>query len=340
MREKILDFINKKQRLTASELATRYKVSPQAIHRHLKVLLSEGTILRQGSSRKTTYYIPNTPQALKLHQYISLAETFENEALQEDQIFSRLVEKLPFIKILPANTHRILYYAFTEMMNNAIDHSESKKISMIWKTLGNQIIFEIEDKGIGIFANLQEKKNLSDEMEAIQTLLKGKETTQPEKHSGEGIFFTSKIADSFALESHRKRLSFDNKNSDIFIEDIRNKPGTLVHFEISKNTSKTLDALFRQYTNANFEFEKNETKVSLYRQGEPYISRSQAKRLLHGLSRFKKIVLDFKGLETIGQGFADEVFRVFKSQHPDIEITPLHMHENVEFMVRRALAKI
>ena len=187
-------------------------------------------------------------------------------------------------------------------------------------------------------ANIQKKKKLSSDLEAIQDLLKGKETTQPEKHSGEGIFFTSKIADLFFIDSHRKRLTFNNTLPDIFIQDIRNKKGTLVHFEITRNTLKKLENVFQEYTNEDFEFEKTQVKVSLYKQGIVYISRSQAKRLLHGLIRFKKIILDFQGVETVGQGFADEIFRVFQNQHPEIEISPIHMHENVEFMVKRAKA--
>ncbi|NCO44182.1 STAS-like domain-containing protein, partial [Candidatus Berkelbacteria bacterium] len=38
----------------------------------------------------------------------------------------------------------------------------------------------------------------------------------------------------------------------------------------------------------------------------------------------------------VGQGFTDEIFRVFKTRHPHIKITPVNMNESVEFMVKRA----
>jgi hypothetical protein len=41
------------------------------------------------------------------------------------------------------------------------------------------------------------------------------------------------------------------------------------------------------------------------------ISRSQAKRLLARIELFKIVLFDFSGVETIGQAFADEIFRVF-----------------------------
>ncbi len=337
MKDKILEFINKKQKVSTSQLALTFQLTPQGIHKHLKKLLQEGTILKQGTSRKTSYYIPHNTSSL-ISQNSGLESKFRNINLQEDKILKQFEQTTPFLRNLPENTAHILYFSFTEMLNNAIDHSHSKTISIRWNNQENKISFEIEDKGIGIFSNIQKKKKLSSDLEAIQDLLKGKETTQPEKHSGEGIFFTSKIADLFFIDSHRKRLTFNNTLPDIFIQDIRNKKGTLVHFEITRNTLKKLENVFQEYTNEDFEFEKTQVKVSLYKQGIVYISRSQAKRLLHGLIRFKKIILDFQGVETVGQGFADEIFRVFQNQHPEIEISPIHMHENVEFMVKRAKA--
>ena len=56
-----------------------------------------------------------------------------------------------------------------------------------------------------------------------------------------------------------------------------------------------------------------------------------------GLEKFRHITLDFKRVDTVGQGFVDEVFRVFQNQHLKIEITYIHANENVEFMIRRSL---
>ncbi|MBU1083906.1 MAG: STAS-like domain-containing protein, partial [Candidatus Omnitrophica bacterium] len=71
-------------------------------------------------------------------------------------------------------------------------------------------------------------------------------------------------------------------------------------------------------------------------EGANYVSRSQARRVLAGLEKFKTVVLDFKGIEAIGQAFADEIFRVWKSAHTDKEISARNACENVMFMVKRA----
>ena len=58
---------------------------------------------------------------------------------------------------------------------------------------------------------------------------------------------------------------------------------------------------------------------------------------MSGMEKFKIVELDFRGVTVIGQAFADEVFRVFKNNHPRITIVPRNANEDVVFMIRRAL---
>jgi hypothetical protein len=57
------------------------------------------------------------------------------------------------------------------------------------------------------------------------------------------------------------------------------------------------------------------------------------------MEKFKVIRLDFDRVEMIGQGFADEIFRVFQNRHPEIRIEAENMNEVVQFMVQRAMNK-
>jgi hypothetical protein len=77
--------------------------------------------------------------------------------------------------------------------------------------------------------------------------------------------------------------------------------------------------------------------VRLFAIGTTFMSRSQARRLVHGLERFREVVLDFAGVELVGQGFADEVFRVWARDHPDVTLMPIDMCAPVAFMVERAI---
>jgi len=223
------------------------------------------------------------------------------------------------------------------MFNNAIEHSESHFIDVHVSESKKLLTFIVRDFGVGVFRNVMKKRQLNSELEAIQDLLKGKTTTAPKAHSGEGIFFTSKIADLFVLESFNSRLRIDNVLPDVFIEEVK-KPlkGTEVTFSIATDSRKHLSDIFRKFqTGTDLAFDKTEIQIKLYTMGTVYVSRSQARRVLVGLEKFKSIILDFDKVPTVGQAFADEIFRVFLLKHPNIKIKPINMNETVAFMVGR-----
>ena len=206
---------------------------------------------------------------------------------------------------------------------------------------GKILSFEISDSGIGVFRNIQQKRKLKSELEAIQDLLKGKTTTMPKSHSGEGIFFTSKVGDAFVLDSFGFELTIENEIPDIFVREIKKqKRGTRISFALSTNSKLHLNDVFKKYTNLggknNFGFDKTEIRVKLYTISGIHISRSQARRVLAGLDKFKVILFDFDKVPMVGQAFADEIFRVFHNKNPGIKLETANMNEGVEFMVKRA----
>lgn len=260
-----------------------------------------------------------------------------NKNLDEDIVFDEVDGEIPFLKELKEDVHSILQYGFTEMLNNAIEHSQSKTIEILIEKTDSTIIFEVKDSGIGAFRNIMQKKGLASEIESIQELLKGKTTTLPHSHSGEGIFFTSKIADIFILDSFDYRMRVDNKINDVFVEKIDPIIGTKVRFELDINSNKHLNNVFFEYEAepGSFSFDKTKVHVKLYKAGTVYISRSQARRLVTNLEKFKLVILDFEGINTVGQAFADEVFRVFVIKHPNIKIESMNMTNTVKFMINR-----
>lgn len=116
------------------------------------------------------------------------------------------------------------------------------------------------------------------------------------------------------------------------------RPGTTVRAEVDSDNANDLTAVFAEYTR-NFEFSRTRTVVRLYAIGTEFVSRSQAKRLVHGLEKFREVVLDFEGVDLVGQGFADEVFRVWAQVHPEVLLVPTDMTEPVAFMIERAIHK-
>ncbi|MCR4990407.1 MAG: STAS-like domain-containing protein [Lachnospiraceae bacterium] len=67
-------------------------------------------------------------------------------------------------------------------------------------------------------------------------------------------------------------------------------------------------------------------------QGNEPVARSQARRICIRLDNFKEAILDFDGVEMMGQGFADEIFRVFHNAHPEVVLTPINMNDFVNNM--------
>ncbi|MFQ5445015.1 MAG: STAS-like domain-containing protein, partial [Nitrospinales bacterium] len=244
---------------------------------------------------------------------------------------------------LPENAWRICEYVFTEMFNNALDHSEGQKIFVNMKRDADLIDISVGDDGVGIFKKIKDTYNFEDERESALQLSKGKLTTEPENHSGEGIFFTSRAVDQFFLYSFGLCYAKDTLEDDWFVETKPNiVEGTVVNMIINSNTPRVMKEVFDKYSNSEtHKFDKTHIVVALSRLGEErFISRSQAKRILWGVEKFKHVILDFKGVTTVGQGFVDEVFRVYKSRHPEINIKYENANEDVTFMIERGLPEI
>jgi excisionase family DNA binding protein len=239
-----------------------------------------------------------------------------------------------------ASARRIMQYAFTEMLNNAIDHSGSKTASVTWWTGSALWAFEIADDGDGIFPHVRDGLGLDDLFAAIQELTKGRTTTDPRRHTGEGIFFTSKMVDLFTIESAGLAWTVDNLRDDQAVGVSKTKSGTRVLCELDPKTRRQTADVFARFSDEDNEFSRSHTVVRLFRLGVRFVSRSEAKRLLHGMERFREVEIDFDGVDEVGQGFVDELVRVWPSEHQDTVITPVRMNAAVDFMVRRGLSRI
>ena len=314
-KEKILKYIKGRRFVTGKELSEFLGISRQAVNKYLQELIQDNKIVKEGVTKGAVYKASHAKR--KVRSVKRFEKTYILSALEEDKVFRDLAPLLNFKQELSKSAFRIVHYAFTEMLNNAIDHSESEKCFIEFSIDPYMFNFRIRDFGRGVFNSIFTKFNLADENAAIGELLKGKTTTMKEKHTGEGIFFTSKSSDVLFLRSHKIKLIFNNIKKDVFVEEKRFIKGTEVAFSISKRSKRRLDKIFSYFAPEEFDyrFEKTRALVKLFHQD--YVSRSEAKRLLYGLNRFKEIILDFKGVKSIGQGFADEIFRVFKQEYPD-----------------------
>ena len=308
-------------------MENNFKISRQTVSKYLNELVEKNYITKNSKGN----YVINF--------YISESKIYKNKNLEEDIVYDELIKKYEIDK--KNNVKHILVYAFTEMLNNAIEHSEGTEISIHYTENYFNIFVIIKDNGIGIFRKIVRDHNLKNENEAIFELKKGKLTSDAENHSGEGIFFTSKVVDYFLISSFNKTFSSGSDEYFYSIEQNRERTikGTEVILVLNKNTERTTKEIFDEYTSDDFVFNKTKITVHLAKDylGHDFVSRSLAKRILMNVEKFKVIVLDFENINNIGQGFADEVFRVFKNKNPDIAIVPVNMNEEIEFMINRAM---
>jgi excisionase family DNA binding protein len=258
--------------------------------------------------------------------------------LAEHEVWRRLASDLSLDT--QSNAGRIAAYAFMEMLNNAIDHSGGTTVTITWWTSPTLWAFEIRDDGVGAFARLYKGLRLGSEFEAVQELSKGKRTTDPDRHTGEGIFFTSKVVDLFRLTSSGVRWTVDNLRHDMALGTAPPVIGTEVLCQLDPQTDRVQADVFREFTE-DHAFVRTRPVVKLFEIGTVFVSRSEARRLLDGLDTdFEIVEVDFAGVDDVGQGFVDELLRVWPSAHPGKRVVPLNMNPAVEFMVTRGLARV
>ena len=240
---------------------------------------------------------------------------------------------------LSKNVAAILDYGFTEILNNANDHSEGKAVGVLVAVRDEIVSLMVLDDGVGIFEKISKALNLPDRRLAILELSKGKFTTDPANHSGQGIFFTSRMFDQFQIEANGLRYDHNAQHPEDWLLEIdRPDTGTLLYMRIPANSQRTTKAVFDQFSGGeDYGFDKTIVPVELARIGDgTLVSRSEAKRLLARVEGFKTVCLDFAGIEEIGQAFADEIFRVFKNAHPAIELKAINTTTAVRQMITRA----
>ena len=304
-------------------------ISRQALNIHLNRLMDEGRVVRTGATRNARYALPGHLPPPK--QY---SGEFFIEGLDESQIFQRLSLSQNLSHTLNPNAETVFQYVFTEMLNNAIDHSESRKVRVSAVLEARSAKAEIRDSGIGVFSSIAQKLGYPDEHDALLQLVKGKTTTIPQAHSGEGIFFSSKAASVLVLRSHRIQVEWNKKLKDVFVSNRRYVKGTHVQIEVRRNSRTKLEDIFNEFAPREFDYQFSKSRVHVKLLGSKYISRSEARRLVLNLEKFRLIELDFTKVESIGQGFADEVFRVFAARHPDIDIRAKNASPAVGAMIQ------
>lgn len=329
IRQRALELIAADSHRVGSRLAQAVGVSRQVANGYLQALVRDGLVEAEGTTRAKTY---------RLKTLDTIERSYPREGLQEDVVWRELV--VPRVTGCPENVRDIWHYGATEMINNAIDHSGAPEVRVAVLTNALETEVLVADEGEGIFVKIQKALGLHDPRESILELAKGKLTTAPEHHTGQGIFFTSRAMDRFEIESHKLRFVHALRAEDVIVGQVEDTPGTRIRMRLANHSKRVLREVFDAFTDETEKYAFDKTVVPLrlaQYEGEKLVSRSQAKRVAYRFERFKRVELDFSGITDIGQAFADELFRVFVAAHPEIRITPINTEPAVAQMIRRAV---
>ena len=310
-----------------------FGLSRQSITRHLQNLVNEGILVSSGKTKAREYHLRARPPG-GVQVVLQVDHT-----LEEYEVWKAYIR--PQLEGASENVIDICEYGFTEMLNNVIDHSQSERVMVGVKWEETQIHLFVIDEGVGIFSKLQSEFGFSDPRHAILELSKGKLTTNSSSHTGEGIFFTSKMFDAFLIGSEGIAYRHGYKSPGI-VAEFEAIGGTGVTMRIEDNAPQTMNEVFEEFAAGADDFGFNKTWLTLglaqFAQ-EHLVSRSQAKRVLARVEQFNEVVLDFDGVKNIGPSFADEIFRVFANAHPEVQLLSIGTSREVERAIKRAETK-
>lgn len=328
VREFVFDEIEAGRANLAKSIQSQFGVSRPTAHNYIRRLVDSAKITRTGQGQYNLHH--------ELHEL-----SFLVAGLEEDRVWTNEIE--PLLTHLPDKVLDIWHYGCTEMINNVIDHANSKIIGVVINKTPRTTEICVSDLGVGIFRKIASALGLEDDRHAVLELAKGKVTTDLENHTGEGIFFSSRIFDHYVIVSGDIMFTHDTDNDHDWIPG-GEKPhddvtGTVVRMQIANSSEKILQEIFDQYATdtEDYRFDKTIVPIRLMTYGDDrLVSRSQAKRLLSRIDRFRQVILDFEGVDSVGQAFADEIFRVFAGKHPEIEMVAVQANEQVSRMINRA----
>ncbi|MEW6703397.1 MAG: DUF4325 domain-containing protein [Pseudomonadota bacterium] len=309
----------------AALVMERAGCSRACAHKALRRLGQMQWLVRGGSRSRPVY----TPGPLR-----QVVKRYPLHGLSEDLPWSR--DFAPYFA-LPSAVRRMLQHAFQELLNNAIDHSGGAAVTVSVRQTPTQAQLLVSDDGCGLFDRLRSAFAIDDPMHAMLELSKGKLTSQPTRHMGRGLFFTSQLADVFDL--HANGTAFQRRGWEG--QHWRcGRPlaaqGTSVYLAMSLDTRRTLESVLDLWSGDGSGVAFDRTSVSLRlmaTDGVALDSRAQARRVAARLEQFKRAEVDFDGIDEIGHGFADELFRVFAHDHPGVQLVPLNMQPRVAALI-------
>jgi anti-sigma regulatory factor (Ser/Thr protein kinase) len=335
IREFILREVSGNPASVAPMAARKFGLTRTGIARYMARLVADGLLTAQGNTRARRYELK---PLVTFSKRLEIDGRWNEDTVWREQIRPLMEQANPYIQV-KQNIIDLFQYGFTEMLNNVLDHAQSADVYISYTQDCSAITMQITDSGVGIFNKIKHDFKLEDARTALLELSKGKITSDKRNHSGEGIYFTSRMFDRFGIYSgHLNYIRQKRDGDDWIIESSdrdENQKGTFVTLSIGTNADWSPRDVFDKYQGEDIYFRKTHVPIALGRYpGEQLVSRSQAKRILARFPNFAEVILDFSGVPEIGQPFADEIFRVFRNEHPETLLVAANTNERIDRMIK------
>ena len=299
---------------------------------HVKSLIRDGHLIGEGERQSRRYH---------LRPILTRTRVFPIAlGLSEDVVWADFFN--PALSDIEQAADEICHYGVTEMVNNVIDHADAGELRVRVTLTFASIEIQVIDDGVGIFQKIAAACQLADARLSLIELSKGKFTTDPKRHTGEGVFFTSRVFDKFYIRSSNLFFHHSTRTED-WLVDVKDTTfkGTRLTMGLLLPPRQKLQEVFERFSSGpdDHRFAKTHVPLDLATFGdENLVSRSSAKRVLSRVERFDEVLLDFSGIRSVGQAFADEIFRVFSNEHPKVRLIAINANEQTTGMIRRAQA--
>ncbi len=330
IRKFILDNVSLHPTDIVKVVAQKFAISRQAAARHLKKLTTQGEIETEGNTSGRIY---------RLHKG-RIAEFSYRIADRPSAEEVYTADILPLLVSLPSNVQKLWAYCFEEIFSNGTSHSKGTNLTIrvIQKKL--QTTINVIDDGIGIFNSIKKRHKLDNDEHAALLLSNSTFQKKSDIQERANIFLSSRMTSSFTIVSKRVVLTHQQDISwDWTLGRTQEEtPGTFVNMVITNDNLRSPEEIIDEYKTSRKELLARTcipVKLVDYCAQAPF-SRSQARRVLSRIDKFKIAILDFIGVEEIGPAFADQVFRVFSLEHPEIEVLYTNANKQVEAVIKMA----
>jgi len=330
-------------------VAARLGVGRRSALALLRRLEAAQWLRRSGPQRRPVWQ----PGAMR-----QVVHSYALAGLQEDRVWAQ--DFAPGF-VLPAAVQRMARHALTELVNNAVEHSGGRRVTVSMRQTPLQLQLLVSDDGCGLFERIAQAHGIDDARLAMFELAKGGLTSRAAQHCGQGLFFSARVGDIFDIHANGAAFQFRAGETGPMVDaagaagqtgaapdaaagrwhDTRpaTAAGTSVYLAIALDTPRTLQQVLQQHALPTTQglprlgFDLTQVPLGLLGSGGALASRAEARRVAARLGGFRAADLDFRGIADIGHGFADELFRVFAQQHPQLQLRPHGMSPAVAAMV-------